>query len=470
MGEFSRRKLNHTVTPTTIVEIQNLVLDAISSQTPLYSFSTGKNWGLGSKQPVVNDCVVVDLSKINQIREINKELGYAIIEAGVTQQQLYDSLEGTNWIFNYTSSSAYSSIIGNSIERGVGNIRQRTDDILGFEVVTGKGEVIKTGSFWHKKETNFYYEHGIGANLTDLFFQSNFGIVTAAIIELHPKPEQNFLIEAMFNKENMDKVMKVISEIYRNSLNSSVYKIYDRNAVKNYGFGDYDCDFILYGNIMGSEKVVALQKELFKEFLSEKNGFIANKTRFIELNIGAKLNDKSIVPVIEELYSNRPSYISLESFPSSIKKEDKQVACIENAGYEYELDKYSDTGWVMILPLIPLTSKDLYRTLAIITEIENKYQVKINTTMNILNKNCIDLVTTSRFERNQIAINTAHLVLSDLHNAFDKEGFFVYRTDIDHQSKEYLYKNDTYFQYLVAMKKCFDPHNIISPNRYIKIE
>ena len=44
----------------------------------------------------------------------------------------------------------------------------------------------------------FHYPHGVGVNGTSLFVQSNFGIVTAAVINLVPKPERLVLVEADF--------------------------------------------------------------------------------------------------------------------------------------------------------------------------------------------------------------------------------------------------------------------------------
>ena len=69
-------------------QVQQCVQIANRYGIPLYSISTGRNWGYGSRVPV-RDAVVVDLSRLNRILDFSEELAYVIVEPGVTQRQLY---------------------------------------------------------------------------------------------------------------------------------------------------------------------------------------------------------------------------------------------------------------------------------------------------------------------------------------------------------------------------------------------
>src|SRR5690606_5641313 len=122
----------------------------------------------------------------DRIRQLDLDRGIAVVEPGVTPADLVEAAAGTPWVVNLTASCAATSVLGNARDRGVGNLRQRTDDLLGLEVVTGSGEVIRCGSFWSKRDAAFYYRHGVGPDLVPLFCQSNLGVVTAGIIELVP--------------------------------------------------------------------------------------------------------------------------------------------------------------------------------------------------------------------------------------------------------------------------------------------
>ena len=137
---------------------------------------------------------VVDLSGLNRIREINIARRYAVVEPGVTQEQLHEHLRATDapLMFNATGSTRNTSLIGNSLDRGVGYFSSRAHALTGLEVVLGTGRTIRTG-FGHYEgaRTTHVYRHGVGPSLDGLFAQSNFGIVTAAGFELLPKRDSH---------------------------------------------------------------------------------------------------------------------------------------------------------------------------------------------------------------------------------------------------------------------------------------
>ena len=133
IGEYARRVIAAIVYPASPVDVQAIVRVANIHHIPLYSLSIGKNWGLGSRQPVEHHSVVVDLSRMQQIRTINLDEGYAIVEPGVTQQALSDALASTAYIANFTASMPETSLVGNVLDKGIGLYRHRVDDLLGVE-------------------------------------------------------------------------------------------------------------------------------------------------------------------------------------------------------------------------------------------------------------------------------------------------------------------------------------------------
>nr|MCU0768696.1 FAD-dependent oxidoreductase [Burkholderiaceae bacterium] len=109
LSESSPRRIPAILHPTTLREVQDIVDAARANGTPLYSVSTGMNWGLGSRHPVRDDCALVDLRRLDRIRDLNLAHGYAFIEAGVSQHALAQQLEGTPWMLNVTTSCKDSS-------------------------------------------------------------------------------------------------------------------------------------------------------------------------------------------------------------------------------------------------------------------------------------------------------------------------------------------------------------------------
>ena len=78
--------------PDSAKDVQQIVKIAAKFNVGLYPISTGNNWGYGSANPVRDNNIIVDLSRMNRIIEVNQKLAYTVIEPGVTQQQLYEYL------------------------------------------------------------------------------------------------------------------------------------------------------------------------------------------------------------------------------------------------------------------------------------------------------------------------------------------------------------------------------------------
>jgi len=62
---------------------------------PLFPFSSGRNWGLGSRLPTADDGFLLDLSGLDKVRSIDVEHRYAIVEPGVNQRVLADAVAAT---------------------------------------------------------------------------------------------------------------------------------------------------------------------------------------------------------------------------------------------------------------------------------------------------------------------------------------------------------------------------------------
>src|SRR5262245_19753525 len=92
-GTFaSRHRIPAILRPGTREEVQECMRIANRFRTPVYPISSGKNWGYGSRVPASDGCVLLELGRLNRILDFNEALGYATVEPGVTQGQLYDFL------------------------------------------------------------------------------------------------------------------------------------------------------------------------------------------------------------------------------------------------------------------------------------------------------------------------------------------------------------------------------------------
>lgn len=195
-------------------EVRRIIAIANESKTSIYPFSTGKNWGLGSKLPVADGCVVVDLSRMNRINHVSEEFAYARIEPGVTQLQLarYLRERHPSLTINFTGSFAHIGIVGNVLDRGDG-AHARVDDLLGVRGILGGGEPFAVGGFWETRGGSMpghVSRFVAGADLCGLFCQSNFGIVTEMAFRLVRKPEARFVLWGSARDENLEQLVKTI--------------------------------------------------------------------------------------------------------------------------------------------------------------------------------------------------------------------------------------------------------------------
>ena len=76
--------------PASVEEIQRIVAVCNEFRVPIWPIATGKNLGYGSAAPATRGQVVLDLGRMNRILEIDAELCTALVEPGVTYQQLHD--------------------------------------------------------------------------------------------------------------------------------------------------------------------------------------------------------------------------------------------------------------------------------------------------------------------------------------------------------------------------------------------
>lgn len=176
------RTLAAAAYPESTEQVAGLVRLARDLKVPLYPVSRGRNMGYGDRAPAMDGHVLLDLSRMRAVREYDQDLGWVVIESGVSQQELYDFLRQRNspyWM-DATGAGLEASIVGNTLEGGfghtpLGNHREAFSDL---EVVLGNGLIFHTGRF-----------PSLGPDLKGLFVQSNFGVITAMRLPLMPAPE-----------------------------------------------------------------------------------------------------------------------------------------------------------------------------------------------------------------------------------------------------------------------------------------
>lgn len=129
------------ISPRNVPEVQDIVRLCNEFSIPMWPYSIGRNTGYGGSAPRVSGSVGVDLGKhMNKVLEVNVDGAYALVEPGVTFQDLHNYLEERDlrdqlwldvpdlgggsvigmWFTILANAQTTYTNLGNAVERGVG--------------------------------------------------------------------------------------------------------------------------------------------------------------------------------------------------------------------------------------------------------------------------------------------------------------------------------------------------------------
>lgn len=210
-------------------QVENLVKWANETATPLVPVSSGAPHFRGDTVPSVAESIIVDLSGMNKIININRRQRMVVIEPGVTYGQLQEALakEGLT-LPSSLAPKAKKSVLTSVLEMEprLNSVHQfnYTEPLRCTEVTFGDGHSIYTGEAGNgpkdlekQWELEKWQVHSNGPNMTDMLrmvmqAQGSMGIVTWASMkcELLPSIHKMYLAPAQKSTELEDFVYKTI--------------------------------------------------------------------------------------------------------------------------------------------------------------------------------------------------------------------------------------------------------------------
>ncbi len=211
------------VFPGSAEEISRIVELANQHRFPVVPRGAGTGRAGGSV-PVQGGVVLV-LTRLNRILEINPEDMLAVVEPGVITGALKKAVAKHGLWYPPDPGSADFCTLGGNVAAGAGGAMAvqygvTRDYVLGLEVVVPTGEIITTGARTIKSV--------VGYDLTRLLLGSEgtLGVITKIILRLVPQPASRQSLAAGF--VSLDAALAAVGQVLRSGLAPTAIEFMDR--------------------------------------------------------------------------------------------------------------------------------------------------------------------------------------------------------------------------------------------------
>jgi glycolate oxidase len=267
------------VFPSTPEDVRNIMQLANEALFPVIPRGAGTGMS-GGALPVEGGLILV-MSRMNKIIEIDKENQVAIVEPGVITGQFQGVVKKEGLFYPPDpASSDFCTMGGNVAECAGGPSAVKygvtRDYVLGLEVVLPDGRIMHTGVKTAKSV--------VGYDLTRLFIGSEgtLGVITKIIVKLLalPSHRKTFLVLA----KSLQQATTLVSEILNNNIVPRTLEYMDRTALS------------VVENFMEQELPSAIQALLLIEVDGDENTVEEQGRKLIEM-----LGDRKTYPEILEV-------------------------------------------------------------------------------------------------------------------------------------------------------------------------
>lgn len=290
-GTFQRGIPEAVVFPANVKEITEIIKLANTNKFPV--FPRGAGTGLSGGSIPANSGIALVLTRMNKIKEINGEDMLAVLEPGVITGEFQEQVEKLGMFYPPDPGSLKTCTMGGNVAENAGGPRAfkygvTKDFILGLEVVTPQGEIMKTGGRTVKNVT--------GYDLTRLLTGSEgtLGIITEITVRLLPKPKEKNTALVIFNK--LEDAATTVTAIIRNGVVPATLELMDAMTIEcvekqNHLGLPLDAEAVLLIEVDGGKNQVAEDIKAIEDICRE------NKCREIQV--------ASIVEEREKLWKAR---------------------------------------------------------------------------------------------------------------------------------------------------------------------
>jgi glycolate oxidase len=272
------------VLPENTEQVQAVVKACAEAKVPIVPRGAGS--GLSGAANAIDGCVVLALTKLNEIVEIDAGNRLAVVQPGVVNLDFRNAVEKHGLFYPPDPSSYDWCTLGGNLSTNAGGLccvkyGVTTDSVLGLEVVLANGEILKTGRRTVKGVA--------GYDLARLFVGSEgtLGVITQATVQLKPLPQAPATFVAGFT--STEAAGEAVARVVREGLVPSLLEIMDASSIKasetylktDLGAGS-DCQALLLGQSDAGGEVARRELAALEQICVDCGADLAYTTEDLE--------------------------------------------------------------------------------------------------------------------------------------------------------------------------------------------
>jgi glycolate oxidase len=278
MHTFYKGAPDAVVLPTRAEQVQEIVRLCRAARVPIVPRGSGTGLIGGAMAP--QGGVMVGLNRMASILEVDLPNRCATVQPGLINVSLSNAVGAQGWFFAPDPSSQMVSSIGGNVSTNAGGPHClkygiTTNHVLGLELVTGHGELVKLGG----KTVD-----GPGYDLTGVVVGSEgtFGLVTAVTVRLTHVPEAVKTVLAAFR--SVVEASETVSAIIASGMIPAALEMLDEAIIKaiNAGTGagyPEGAGAVLLIELDGSRAEVEIQGERAAAMCRERGALSVSVAR-----------------------------------------------------------------------------------------------------------------------------------------------------------------------------------------------
>ncbi|MGN0700984.1 MAG: FAD-binding oxidoreductase, partial [Oscillospiraceae bacterium] len=214
------------VFPVSTEEVSGVMKFAHTNGIPVTPRGAGTNL-VGSTVPH-GEGIILDLSKMNRVLEIDRNTFTAVVEPGVVLQDFQQLVESEG-LFYPPDPGEKTATIGGNISTNAGGMRAvkygvTRDYVRGLELVLADGRIITVGS------KNVKDASGLSLRNLIVGSEGTLAVITKCILKLVPKPEASLSVLVPFG--DLQTGISAVIEIIQANANPTAIEFAERSVIE----------------------------------------------------------------------------------------------------------------------------------------------------------------------------------------------------------------------------------------------